>query len=349
MSSEETRAEPVSRRRRRILGSLTAILVLIAAAGGWVLYQNSYDLREQRVTIPGDAQPLHGVLALPKQGAAPFGLVVFVHGDGPIDATHDTFYRPIWESLARAGYASLSWDKPGIAGAPGDWLNQTMADRTTETLDAIAWARTRPEIDPARIGLWGASQAGWVLPAVAARDPLLQFMIAVSPAVNWLQQGRYNMVAELTADGATSAQIETAIARSDRTRQLLRDGATFEQASAAGALTPDMTAQRWRFIQQNYTADASADLAAVRIPVLLILADHDRNVDVVDTETRYRQLIPADLLRVEHYPDATHALLRKDIEDSTVKTAVVAIAAPRSLFAEGFLRDQCHYVRDVDR
>ncbi|WP_433665422.1 alpha/beta hydrolase family protein [Nocardia sp. CA-128927] len=328
-----------------MLVSLMAILLLIGAAGGWVLYQNSYDLREQQVTIPGSAQPLHGVLALPKAGTAPFGLVVSVHGDGPVDATHDTFYRPIWESLARAGYASLSWDKPGVAGAPGDWLDQTMADRTTETLDAIAWARTRSEIDPTRIGLWGASQAGWVLPAVAARDPRLQFIIAVSPAVNWLQQGRYNLLAELTAAHADPAQVDAAVAKSERTRKLLRDGATFEQAGAAAA---DTTPQRWRFNQRNYTADASADLAAVRIPVLLILADHDINVDVVDTETRYRQLIPADLLRVEHYRNATHALVRKDIEDSAIKTTAVAIAAPRSLFAAGFLSDQRHYVQDIN-
>ncbi|MEV6554950.1 alpha/beta fold hydrolase [Nocardia sp. NPDC051756] len=348
MPSETPRAEPVSR-RRRILVPVTVILVLIAAAGGWVVYQNSYDLREQRVTMPGSAQPLHGVLALPKTGTAPFGLVVFVHGDGPADATHDTFYRPIWESLARAGYASLSWDKPGIAGAPGDWLDQTMADRTTETLDAIAWARTRSEIDPARIGLWGASQAGWVLPAVAARDPGVQFMIAVSPAVNWLQQGRYNTIAELTAAHANPAEIDAAVAASDRTRQFLRDGASYEQARAAAVVTADTTPQRWRFIQRNYTADAAADLAAVRIPVLLVLADHDLNVDIVDTETRYRQLIPADLLHVRHYRDATHALIRKNIEDSTVKTVAVAIAAPRSLFAEGFLSDQAQFIRDLHR
>ncbi|WP_206055326.1 S9 family peptidase [Nocardia sp. CS682] len=332
-----------------MLLSLTVVLALIGAAGGWVVYQNSYDLREQRVTIPGSAQPLNGVLALPEEGAAPFGLVVFVHGDGPIDATHDTFYRPIWEALARAGYASLSWDKPGVAGAPGDWLNQTMADRTTETLDAIAWARTRSEIDPARVGLWGASQAGWVLPAVAARDPGLRFMIAVSPAVNWLQQGRYHTIAKLTAEHAGPARIDAAIADSERTRKLLREGATFEQARAAGAVTSDMTAQRWRFIQQNYTADAAADLAAVRIPVLLTLADYDINVDVADTEARYRQLIPAGLLRIEHYRNATHSLVRKDIEDSTIKTILFAVAAPRSLFATSFLDDQRRFVQDVDR
>ncbi|MEU1923730.1 hypothetical protein ACWEV9_35290, partial [Streptomyces albogriseolus] len=31
------------------------------------------------------------------------------------DATHDDGYKPMWEANAKAGYASLSWDKPGVA------------------------------------------------------------------------------------------------------------------------------------------------------------------------------------------------------------------------------------------
>ncbi|MFD0360047.1 alpha/beta hydrolase family protein [Nocardia sp. GCM10030253] len=328
-----------------MLGALMTVLAVLAAAGGWIVYQNSYDLRERQVTIPGGAQPLNGVLALPKDSVGPFGLVVFIHGDGPIDATHESFYRPMWESFARAGYASLSWNKPGVAGAPGNWLDQSMDDRATEAIAAIAWARTRPEIDPQRIGLWGASQAGWVLPKVVNRDPLLRFMIAVSPAVNWLQQGRYNTIAELHADHADQARIDAALADRERRLRLLRAGATFEQADATGELPPDMTPDRWRFAQKNYLADASADLAETHIPTLLILADHDINVDIADTETTYRRLIPDPaLLHVQHYPDATHSLIRKDIETSTMKTTIVAIVAPRSLFTAGFLANQRSYL-----
>lgn len=92
------------------------------------------------------------------------------------NADRDGFYRPIWESFAAAGYASLAWDKPGIGGAAGNWLDQSMHDRATETEAALVWARKRPEIDANRIGLWGISQAGWVLPEVAVRHPELRFM-----------------------------------------------------------------------------------------------------------------------------------------------------------------------------
>ncbi len=245
--------------------TVLAVMLVLIAAGGWVAYQHSYDIREQRVTITGGTQPLHGVLALPERGEGPFGLVVFVHGDGPIDATHDTFYRPIWEALAQAGFASLSWNKPGIEGAPGNWLDQSMDDRAREVAAAIDWARQRTEIDPNRIGLWGASQAGWVMPKVAAADPLLRFIIAVSPAINWLQQGRYNLLAELAESGhhpPTSTQLGAA--RQEST--YLRADASYGDARSAGAAN-GMTPGRWTFAKRNYLSDASADLANVRVPV----------------------------------------------------------------------------------
>jgi hypothetical protein len=149
---------------RRTLIAVGCVIVLVSSTGLWVIYQNDFTVREHRVTIPGAQQPLEGVLALPERGTGPFGLVVFVHGDGPADATGHSFYRPLWEAFARAGYASLSWNKPGIDGAPGNWLNQSMQDRVAEVTAAIDWARGRSDIDPRRIGGWAISRAAGSYP-----------------------------------------------------------------------------------------------------------------------------------------------------------------------------------------
>ncbi|MEV5238055.1 CocE/NonD family hydrolase [Streptomyces cinnamoneus] len=318
---------------------------------GVMLWQNTYDLREERVSLPHAGHRLDGVLARPKAGTGPFGVVVFVHGDGPVDATHETFYRPLWESFARAGYASLSFSKPGVGGSGGNWLDQSMQDRAEETLAAVAWARARPDVDGGRIGLWGASQAGWVLPKVAAKDRRLQFVIAVSPAVNWLQQGRFNLLAQLREDGASRHEVDAALRRRETTLRLLRQGASFEEYRAeAGNDARDMTADRWRFITKNHTADATDDLRAMRgTPVLLVLAGHDVNVDVADTEAAYRRLLPASSLRVERYPDATHSLVRHGVERSRTRLTLTAVFFPRELFAPGFLADQRHYLQQTRR
>lgn len=333
--------------RKRIWVPLLTVLALAVGATGWVIYQNDYDLDEEKVTITGGAQPLKGVLAKPTRGRGPYGLVVFVHGDGPIDATDDTFYRPIWEAMAKAGYASLSWNKPGVDGAPGNWLHQSMRDRADETVAAIEWAKRRPDVDRRRIGLWGASQAGWVMPKVVTLSPDVRFVIAVSPAINWLRQGRYNLLAELRARHARPGEVAAEVAESDRDRRALRDGLTYEQYKAAGGDLSGISRDRWTFIAKNYASDASADLAAMRVPVLLILAGHDINVDVADTEAGYRRhLREPGQLRILRYPEATHSLLPKKVEDSGFRTFVRAVAAPRSLFVQGYLRDQRRYLQE---
>ncbi|MEV0668494.1 alpha/beta hydrolase family protein [Actinomadura luteofluorescens] len=336
--------------RKRIWVSLLTVLVVIAGAGGWVIYQHDYDLREEKVTITGGEQPLRGVLAMPEHGRGPYGLVVFVHGDGPVDATDGGFYRPMWEAMARAGYASLSWNKPGVGGAPGNWLHQSMQDRAEETVAAIEWAKRRSDIDRSRIGLWGGSQAGWVMPKAARLSLDVRFVIAVSPAINWLRQGRYNLLADLRSQNASPSRVKAQLAESDRMRRALGSGQTYEQYRAAGGDVSGISRDRWTFIAKNYTSDASADLAALRVPVLLILAGHDLNVDVADTEAGYRRwLRMPGQLRILRYPAATHSLMRKDIEDSSFKTYVTAIATPRALFVPGFLRDQRRYLEETDR
>ncbi|MET9469924.1 alpha/beta hydrolase [Streptomyces sp. NPDC006544] len=342
---------PPPRRRglRTVVWSLVTVLVLAAALGGVVLWQNSYDMDEQRVSIRHGDHTLNGVLATPRDGRRRHGLVVYVHGDGPVDATHDDGYEPLWEANAKAGYASLSWDKPGVAGAPGDWLRQSMDDRADEAAAAIAWARARADIDGDRIGLWGASQAGWVLPKVAARTPV-SFVIAVSPAINWLRQGRYNLLAELRAEGASEARTDEAIAKSDTTRLLLERQAAFEEyVRAMGGDADGMTPERWRFIARNYTADATQDLRALRgVPVLLTLAGHDINVDTADTERVYREVLDmGGALTAESYPDATHSMVKQSLEQSDLKITLTALLSPRSLFADGFLEGQGRFLKGL--
>ncbi|MCZ7456866.1 alpha/beta hydrolase family protein [Streptomyces sp. WMMC940] len=329
--------------------TLTGALSAVATLGGVVVWQNTYELREEKVSLRHDGKLLDGVLARPQRGEGPFGLVVFVHGDGPVDATQETFYRPLWESFARAGYASLSFSKPGVGGSEGDWLDQSMTDRADEALAAVAWARKRPDIDGRRIGLWGASQAGWVLPEAAAREPGLQFVIAVSPAVNWLRQGRYNLLAELERDGATAQEKEAALRRRETTLDLLKSGASFAEYRTAVGDVGDMTPGRWAFIARNHRSDATADLRAMRgTPLLLVLAGHDVHVDVADTEAVYREVLPAESLTVARYPDAAHSLVDHDLERSDWRLTATAVFAPRRLYTDRFLADQARFVRQLD-
>lgn len=332
----------------RASGWVIAVCCVVAAvSGGVVLVQNDFDIAEQRVVIPGSAQSLDAILALPRRSEKPHGLVIFVHGDGPADASRDSFYRPLWETFARAGYASVSWNKPGVAGAPGNWLFQSMHDRAVETEAVLAWAKGRSDIDPHRIGVWGISQAGWVLPEVAADHPELQFMILVGPAVNWLRQGEYNLRAELRAQRAGDAEIAAALHRRTESVRLLRADADYGRYLASGIDDPPMSADRWRFVHTNYTADATLQLGRIRIPVLLALGADDRNVDVAETERVYRAHLSPNQLTVATFPHASHNIVKAPLDhDQGVWSVLVAVFAPRSLYAPGYLESLRQFVGD---
>jgi len=340
---------PRSRRRlRRSVGVAAALLTcVIVGAGVVVLVANDFAIEEQHVQIRADGSVLHAVLALPEHRKRPVGLVVFVHGDGPIDATYDTLYRPQWEAFARAGYASLSWDKPGVDGAPGNWLAQSMDDRAREVAAAIAWARRRADIDPRRIGLWGASQAGWVLPKVAGQVRGLRFVIAVSPAINWQRQGRFNTHAEQRHRGDTPKQVAAEARHSERQQRLLRRGASYTDYRRAMGAGADISAARWTFIRKNFRADATSDLRALRhTPVLLITAGHDRNVDAAETTRTYRRILDVPgKLQIRHYREATHSLERTSLEQDQLREALTAAFAPRSLTAPGYHDDLLRFLR----
>jgi len=69
--------------------------------------------------------------------------------------------------MARAGYATFSWDKPGTGESTGQLdPSRVQRQRAQVVLDAIEVMKARPDIDPRQIGLAGISQAGYVMPRV---------------------------------------------------------------------------------------------------------------------------------------------------------------------------------------
>ncbi|WP_157252904.1 alpha/beta hydrolase family protein [Nonomuraea typhae] len=325
---------------------LAITLACVAGAAAWIVVQNDFALREVQVTIPGPEQPLKAVLALPAEGEGPRGLVVFAHGDGVADASRDGFYRPIWEAFARAGYASLSWNKPGVGGAPGNWLHQSMTERSAEVGAALDWAKRQPGIDPDRLGVWGISQGGWVLPKVAGDRTDLRFMILVGAAVNWLRQGEYHLRAQLQDQGAPAGKLAAELRRRAAQIRLLEDGAGYGEYLASGLDQPPMDRDRWRFVLANFRADVTDQLPKVRTPTLLVLGDRDRNVDVAETAAAYRAGIPRDLLTVENLRDGSHNAVKYELDHpDSVWGLITSVAAPRSLYVPGYLDSLTDYVR----
>ncbi|MEV0900692.1 CocE/NonD family hydrolase [Actinoplanes sp. NPDC049802] len=332
--------------RRKIATVAVVLLAVALSIGTLMVVGNTYRFAERRVTVPVPGGTLEAVVAHP-EGAAR-GLVVFVHGDGPVDATQDGLDRPWFEAAADAGFTTLSWSKPGVDGSTGNWLRQDMQERAAEVAHVLDWAATQPKLATDTIVLWGASQAGWVLPKVVRSRPDIDAIVAVSPAVNWLRQGRFNLTAELDHHGADEHERRTAIEDSDRTRELLESGADHDRYLARTTDPEPMSADRWGFVLRNFRADATADLRAMagrHVPVLLTLGTADRNVDVAETESAYRRILGGDVTVAMF--DAAHSMARPAVEDSGTLGLLTAVFRPRALLAPGVLDTYRDFLDDT--
>jgi uncharacterized protein len=146
-------------------------------------------------------------------GNGPFPAIVFGHGSG---RTTKDEAMVVKSRMTQAGFAVLRYDKRGVGQstgtfeAPGllnsDRLLPILADDMVAGVDFL---RTRPEIDPNRIGLMGISQAGWIMPLAAERSPHVRYMIlVVGPTVPVGIEIYYSSLAE-----GTSTSLEELSAR----------------------------------------------------------------------------------------------------------------------------------------
>ena len=158
--------------------------------------------RQEEVRVRSGTATLGCTLTIPPgSGARP--AVAFAHGSGAAYR----YYAATWASFfASAGMVTLTCDKRGIGQSGGLYPGESASERNIDQYarDVEAQARflaAQPEVDDARIGLSGASQAGWIMPLAAAREPAIRWLVLlVSPTVT---QGESDLWGDLTGQGGS--------------------------------------------------------------------------------------------------------------------------------------------------
>jgi uncharacterized protein len=200
-------------------------------------------LRQREVRVGVDA----ATLTLPPRGR-PFPAVAMVHGSG---ASTRSEFDVFTAYLALHGMAVLADDKRGAGESGGVYPGDLATESTIGILAGDAQREVHflarlPGIDPARVGLFGDSQAGWIVPLAAAREP----------AVRW---------AVLNSGPTTTV------------------GETDYWASLAGQSQSPPSGTRAAMLAQVRHAgpsgfDPAPDLRQLQIPMLWLYGSDDRNV-----------------------------------------------------------------------
>jgi hypothetical protein len=139
------------------------------------------------------------------------------------------YLKTIGNEFLRRGYATFIWSKPGVDESTGHYLKQTMEMRAEEVAAAIAHLAERSDIDANRIGLWGISQAGWVMPMVPAYRSVA-FVISVSgSAQTGQEQDLYGTANELAEIGFSDDELADALDHRLEFYDLIHEGLTYEE------------------------------------------------------------------------------------------------------------------------
>lgn len=317
--------------------SLLALLVLLVGLIGLVIYNNRFAMIINQATVKNGQEKLAVEYALPKTSDKPLGLVLFIHGDGPANKNSDEGYYPAWETLAKENIISVSWDKPGVGQSTGNWLKQDMGARQKEAEKVLEWALANFDVDPDKVGVWGASQGGWVIPKLLNNNPAVKFAIGVAPAVNWLRQGTYNTISEMKNEEYSEVDIKRQLAKNAQVNDYLKAD-DYQGYLASGLEKEPLSQDRWDFIRKNMSLDNTAELAQIQKPYYLILGDHDSNVDTTETEKIYREEIGKDYLTIYPIENATHRMLKPRHQKDSLLTVIEAIINPREIFAPEYLK-----------
>ena len=155
---------------------------------------------------------LAGTLYMPAT-RGPHPAVVWVHGSGPVTRWSAGSW-PLF--MVEQGFVVLAVDKRGVGASEGNYRLANggrdnlphMRRRALDVAAAVQSLAAHPDVDAERIGLIGASQAGWVIP-MAAKLGGVAFTITISGGATPIDvEGRFSELAGENTDGGSDLTID---------------------------------------------------------------------------------------------------------------------------------------------
>jgi pimeloyl-ACP methyl ester carboxylesterase len=121
----------------------------------------------------------------PRAQATPVPCVVMGSG---LSCVRDQGMSAVAERFAAAGFAALAIDYRHFGDSDGEPRGLVSGSRQRDDLRAaLAFARSRSDLDPARLALWGYSLGGGNVQAVAVGEPGIAAAICVAPVVSGMR------------------------------------------------------------------------------------------------------------------------------------------------------------------
>lgn len=157
-------------------------------------FSQSTDFTIQDVKFESQGITLAGSILEPEK---PLAAVVIVHGSDPVKREME-----FAKHLAKEGIAVLTYDKRGVGESGGVYVGPSVGTNNIDPTNlnllahdanaAVKTFQTYLKDKKISIGLVGFSQAGWIIPIAAGKNPQIDFMVLFScPTITTLEQLRF--------------------------------------------------------------------------------------------------------------------------------------------------------------
>jgi hypothetical protein len=265
------------------------------------------DAFTEREVKVGDSPALPGMLTLPA-GTGPFPAAVLVHGSGPNDADETIggakVFKDLALGLASRGIAVLRYVKrtrhapAGVATVKEEVLDAARA--------AVDLCRATPDLDPARVVVIGHSQGAELAPRIAAEPPGVAAIVMLAPPARPLADSvldQFAYLCSLAPDNQALAQMAEA-ARAFKARVEAPDLRPEDEIPfpAGGTLKGE-----YLLSLRGYRPTEAA--AALTLPILVLHADRDYQVNPTDREAFERALAGKPNVTMKRYPSLNHLFI----------------------------------------
>jgi uncharacterized protein len=144
-----------------------------------------YPYKSEDIEVPNKQADitLAGALTLPDTGSN-FTSVVLITGSGPQDRNETLIgqkpFLVLSDYLTRHGIAVLRCDDRGTGKSTGNFSTATTKDFVTDALAEVEYLKTRPEINPKKIGLIGHSEGGIIAPTAVVQSKDVAFIVLLA-------------------------------------------------------------------------------------------------------------------------------------------------------------------------
>ncbi|HVK24428.1 MAG TPA: prolyl oligopeptidase family serine peptidase [Actinokineospora sp.] len=285
---------------RIVARAVTVIAVALAISPGVASADRAEPgLTETEVSFrTADGLTLGGTVFAPADRSGRLPGLLLVHGSGSGGPGYREKLRGEAEAFARQGIVVLAPDK---RDKDYSLFHRDFAVLADDAIAAFGVLRDRPEVDPAKAGIWGLSEGGWVAPMAAAKSPDIKFLItAAAPAMTPLRQTSWNVTNKMAASGVGGSLV---MAFPYTWHRMISDAGMF----AAPYHDPIPT------------------LAALRVPVLALWGEKDTAVPPAETARIFADTVSSPLT-VRFLPGAGHAMHQRGSAGERLPTLVPGYA-----------------------